>query len=439
MMDDAHTPEPDPFGGQPVRSLDLSITDAAGLAVPPPPPKRRLVPVAAVAAFVTLAAIGIGAALVSRLPDRSGAESPQAAVQGFFDALNDENLVDTVFSFPPEEADPLVRAFGDVGAELRRLEVLPEGVDPRSLPGFDLEFTDLVFEPEPLAEGLTAVHVVGGHAYAALEPDELPLGDLVTDYLPPAALDELGQLEPAEAELSPADDLFLVAVEREDGWYVSWSYTLAEFARREAGAPLPDFGNRVVARGAASPEAAVEEMIRAGARLDVRRVLELLPPGEARALHDYAPLFLDGVELNAEDYDVTIDTLALSSEATGVRAVVTIEAVEVSFSDPVDALARWTIAYDGECATVLTDFGDGFGLSEMSSCDPELQGMMPLGMADPISVPEIVTVQVDGQWYVSPIESSGHWMTAGLAALERSTIDAFLGMFLGQALFAPTF
>ena len=95
------------------------------------------------------------------------------------------------------------------------------------------------------------------------------------------------------------DTATLVTIKDGDGWHVSLWYSVAEAARKDAGKPAPEFGQGVEAKGADSPEAAVEELFASMGTLDVRRMIELTPPDEMAALHDYAPLFLDDAEAAA--------------------------------------------------------------------------------------------------------------------------------------------
>src|SRR5205823_347014 len=112
-------------------------------------------------------------------------------------------------------------------------------------------------------------------------------------------------------------------------WYVSLWYTVAETVRRHANAAVPAFGQGVGARGAATPEEAVRQLVDAGVRLDVRRAVELTPPDEAAALHDYAPLFVGKADESArrmrtEGTAITVKALDVHATTHGDRAVATI-------------------------------------------------------------------------------------------------------------------
>ena len=103
---------------------------------------------------------------------------------------------------------------------------------------------------------------------------------------------------------------FLMTVEEGGRWYVSPSYTLAEYGREAFGLPEPEFGawRDQVGPGASSPSEVLESFAAAASALDSDLLADAiesgggnpipelevkgaLAPGEFAALFDYAPSF----------------------------------------------------------------------------------------------------------------------------------------------------
>jgi hypothetical protein len=192
---------------------------------------------------------------------------------------------------------------------------------------------------------------------------------------------------------------------------------------------VPPFGNGIAARGAPTPEQAVEEMIRAAVLLDVRRLIELTPPIEARALHDYAPLFIDQAEAGAREarktYEVEVRKLELTGRVSGSTALVKVG--EIAFTAAIPGMGL-SVEYDGECVTVRGEF---FGSDE-----PQRQcgaGFAPATGLPGVPTPEIgfVAVREGGLWYVSPTRTVLDGLLGTLKVLDRKALETFKKVFGG--------
>jgi hypothetical protein len=209
---------------------------------------------------------------------------------------------------------------------------------------------------------------------------------------------------------------------------VSLGYTIAEQARRDAGAPAPTFGAGVPGRGAATPEAAVEAFLRAAATLDARRLIELTPPGEAAALHDYAPLFLPNLEKLASEarshFRLSIRTLTLSNKTSGDEALVTTDKLAFHLTIAEEGISA---DYDGRCLTV-NGAPDLFGLGKGPICGKELAGQAIPGLS---LNPEIgfTAVREGGVWYVSPTRTVLDAIIAILKAFQPQTLETLKQLF----------
>lgn len=406
-------------------------TDPAGYAPPPPVPPDTTIfaggppatsvtrrPLAYVAVVIGLIAMVGGAIFFARsVGQASGAKTPEAAVQRMFDALSSEDFLGVIESLTPAERTLLSGRIQTITSELGRLGILRKDLDLGSVDGIDLAFTGLKYKSETLAEGFTAVEVTAGTSTYRIDPASSPIGDFVRGLLPRGSSKTISGTD----DLSNEHAIFM-AVQQDGSWFVSIGYSIAEQARRDVGAPLPTFGAGVPARGAATPEAAVEAFLRGAALLDVRRLIELMPPGEMAALHDYAPLFL--TELLKESaaarkhYSLNVPTLTLKGRVTGDEAVVMIDRIAFRLTVPDAGIS---VDYDGKCATIKGAEGF-FGLGGGPICGDELskQAIPGLDVNPDIG---ITAVREGGLWYVSPSRTVLDSIIGILKSLQPRTLD----------------
>ena len=399
--------------------------------LPETEPIRRRTPGGVVLAAVSIVAL-LGGALFAVVYLRPDANTPEDAVREMIGALTDEDVLGALDALAPAERDLLRDTVVDVVDELRRLEVLDDDADLSGIDGVDFEVDDLRLASRPLGDGVTAVSVAGSVHFRA-DPEELPIGAFVKEQT------EEGGLGPAVDERAPIEDVTIVVIEDDGRWYVSLLYTLAESIRADSGEPVPDFGNGVAADGAASPEAAVRALLDAGGDLDARRAISLLPPDEAAALQDYAPLFLDDVEEAAADardtFRLEVDTFDVAVDRDGDEAEVTVERIAVELT--VDG-ERSAFDFDGECLTVEADgeedrtcggaagLAGSFALPFAAGLDAEPEDIDPVRLS-------IVTVRRDGKWYVSPMRTVLRPLVEQLRHLDREDLDALVDGFSSGA------
>lgn len=395
---------------------------------PPAPPRRRSSLAVVAIAVGVLATLGGAVFAATQLMGDEG--TPEEAVERLFDAVADEDVLGILEALPPSERDPLKDSVDDIVDEAKRLELLSGDVDLRKVSGLDFTVEGLRLSTAALADNFSTVTIEAGTFRTATDPARLPLGDFVKDI----AGDALREAEPTTDE-DPADgDGRIVAVKEDGKWYVSLWYSLAESGRRDSGAPVPDFGNGVKANGAESPEAAVEELLRAGSRLELRRLIELLPPDEARALHDYAPLFLSDAENQIAEmrqfFDIDVPELEVEADTDGDHSVVKVRklAFEGTFGEEGE---QFRVSYRDGCATMsgggeeqrvcpgdfgagaqfLQQFGFGFG------------GPQPPEFDVPNPDVGVVAVRRDGRWYVSPTRTLLEGMVGVMKVFDRPKLD----------------
>lgn len=396
-------------------------------------------------AIIAIAAVAFATMNAGRTND--GADSPEAAMQKFFDGLSSEDLVAAVDAFLPGEADPVINYTGAIGSELKRLEVLTDDVNPQGISGVNMEFSDLEFRTEGVADGFVRVYVTNGDAFIDIDQAELPLGNLILDNLPPDARAEFDQDLPPQSDSMAGEDFYMVAVLEDGGWYLSLWYTMMDAIFSETGFGTPDFGAGVEAVGADSPEAAVEAAFREVLALDLEGLIGMLPPTEMRALYDYMPLVFDDYNetVGAVGSFVTIDLKSLGTKVSdgenGAKRV-QIESFDIAFSSfffEVDG----AIIFDGACFDVtindqggaLSEFGAAIP-ENINSCDPAVADALGSGLTG-VEMPDflgdlgaaeigLVAVEEDGRWFVSPTETLGDAMLQGLRIWDKATLQEYI-------------
>ena len=228
-------------------------------------------------------------------------------------------------------------------------------------------------------------------------------------------------------------------MQRGGAWYVSLFYSIADNATHQAGLPNPTAADRIAAVGSPSPEAAVDAFVKKATAGEVEGAIALTAPDEMGVLHDYGKLLVDKIYSS----DVTSGLSDLGFTVTDAGWTVS----DVTGGKKV-SLASLTVSAQGQTATITRDAAAGIAdrRSGWSDADPrpvhhrglhhpgrpaartwtrtmvdiikrEFQQIIGLG---------IVTVQVDGQWYVSPVRSLsdiGVSPAQGPAALRRRLPD----------------
>jgi len=397
-----------------------------------------------VLAVIAIAAVAFATMNAGRTND--GSESPEAAMQKLFDGLSNEDMVAAVDAFLPGEADPIISYTGSIGTELKRLDVLTDGINPQGISGLNMEFTDLEFRTEEIAPGFVRVFITNGDAFIDIDQAELPIGDLILDNLPAQERGALDGDLPPDSESMGGEDFYLVAVD-DDGWYLSYWYTIMDAIFSQTGYDTPAFGNGLAAVGGDSPEAAVEDAFRELLSLDLEGLIGMLPPTEMRALYDYMPLVMDDYNetVGAFGSFITIDLTSLgtsvSDAADGAKRV-KIETFDIAFSSFLMEIDG-AISFDGACFDIslndqsgaLSQFGTDIP-DHINTCDPELADMLGSGMTG-MDLPDFIgdigaadtgllAVEEDGRWYLSPTETLGDTMLQGLKVWDRETLQQYI-------------
>jgi hypothetical protein len=355
------------------------------------------------AVLVALALIGgiVGAVLVAK---DGGGNSPEDAVRKLATAAQQRDGIGVIEALLPSERDAVRTPVNNIVTELKRLQVIKQDADLRHIPGVDTTITGLTLSTQTLADNVADVSVTGGKVTVVGDAKQITGSAIKSD------------LKPQTQETDLASKHIILATVKESGrWYVSLAYSVAEAARRDAKQPPPPFGHGVAAKGTDSPEAAVRDAITAATSLDVRRLIELTPPDEMAALHDYAPLFIADAEKAAADAKangpkVQVTKLDLATTMAGDRAHVAIKGFTASWTS--DGKQE-SVAWDGKCITITPAPED---LPQMCA-GGNTQQSLPPNLAF-----SITTVQRNGAWYISPV---GTLLDMVVSTLKALPTDAF--------------
>ena len=336
---------------------------------PEPPPARRtgLAPglvAGLIAVLLLFGGVGLYAARQTA-STAEGASSPEAAAAGLLTALGSQDFARAARYLDGEEA-MLLDTYRDRATAL--LQGRMTGPTGQPLSGLQLTARDIRFQR------------VAGLGGADVGVVELAAGTVGGRDARGAKL----ELPAAELNRRLSDQskgaikaLRVVAVRSDGRWRVSLLASLAEQARLAAGAAEPDWdqlaaGGQQAAPGAASPEAAVRDLVAAAGR-GQQAALQQLSPAERRVVTAYQPL------------------AAHQGGATAPAAV------------HVDGLETRTEQLGEDVARVEATAGRLVG--------PMLRKSIPLDQAAAKDqAPSVVTIRRDGTWYPSLVFTVTDWM-----------------------------
>ena len=441
---------------------------------PPAPPVPGAVelassaPVRAGSLGVRVAAGALGVALLlggvafaaTQAGNHGGASDPEAAVTELFAAIAAEDVLGVLATLDPAERDAIAGPVEQLFDELERLDVLDGSFDLGGVAGVDLEFQDLDLDPRRIRDDLYRVHLAGGTASYAVDTDEIPVGEFLTDAFERLGVEYRGIQESDSEVLDPdgTGETFVVVRHTGDGWHVSLGYTAVEAARLDRGAPVPDAGSGLIPIGADSPEAAVEAFLQAVVAIDVEGALARVSPGELGAVHDYWPVLAGADVPTPEDVpaDIQLSDLVLRPATDGDRGQVFVDGVGVDVVSEDftggGTFADGCVEVRGDVRTTLED--EGVDLPEGAICGDDIEqiiedatgGFDRMGLlfggfpgldgltTDDSEIPTlgISVVRIDGTdsteggWFVAPVGTVADLGLAVLESIEREDLEAMI-------------
>ncbi len=378
--------------------------------------------IATVVGILALLAAGVFA-FVNLSGSKGGGGTPEEAVRALLDAASNEDFIGILQQLEPGERDAFREPLEQIRNELVRLGALKKNADLSGFPGIDISFSNVRLKTETVGEDVSLVRFTGGTSTVRTDPAKLPLGDIFRD----AAGDALDKPTTETDEIGTGDDDYIVTVRRDGRWYTSLFYTIAESARREANAPVPDFGNAPPPRGADSAEQAVDDFLRSLGAFDIQSVISLMPPDEMAALHDYSTLFVNEARAAVEEFGqtvkVTVTQLDLGSKSLEEGAsLVFIEKIGVRVATPD---GTFTANYDGECLTTT-------GAEEFLPprvCGDDLRENTPEAFQFARGEQGFVVVRRNGNWYISPTRTILEAFVSTLKAMKPGDLEKLADFF----------
>ncbi|GAA1193551.1 flagellar basal body protein FliL [Prauserella alba] len=406
-----------------------------GYASAPQPPgkgrKRGLIIGLVVALVVAAGAVGSYFAFFQQSSVAAGASSPTDAVRKLATSFEGGDLAGTLTTFAPSESRLLTDSLDEAVAEYKRLGVLTEDADPEQLSGLSITTKNLRFDEqgeEQVNDRVTITKLTGGTITIKGNAAELPLTPEVKEQLlADAPVDEeTTTIDIAEDVDEP---IRVAAVEENGEWYPSLFYTIADNVLQEEGLEWPS--QSIPAEGAGSPDDAVKGVVNAALDGDLEGVIKLLPPDEMAVLHDVGPLLVDaaGDFEGPPDAEVT-DLQTETAEITGgTRATITSVTVSVQGSTV-------TVAKSGDCYEMQAQ-----GRSQRMCADdiarqaaadagdmPPAAAQMISNLADGVMKQGVgvVTTEVDGKHYVSPVRTLNELGMTVVRSMQPEDFKAML-------------
>jgi hypothetical protein len=248
---------------------------------------------------------------------------------------------------------------------------------------------------------------------AAVEPTVIDIAELVKD--------------------NGGKPIRISTVLRDGSWYPSLFYTVLDYWNQEEGTGPVTPTDAIAAAGAASATDAVEQMIDAVSKQDAKRVIELLPPDEMAAVHAYGVKLVDAAGTASEPQISDFSADWVTSEVTG-GTLVSVKSLEFTADgehgrielDKDAGVA--TVTANGETRTFDADeLAKQLGTGDLSEIHPDLPDFVAR-MLKAVMGLGIVTTNVDGKWYVSPVRTSSGVFTTLLGGMQQSDIEMFIDL-----------
>ena len=379
-----------------------------------------------------VALLGAGGFAVSKIVagDDGGAASPTEVGTQLMDSLGSEDALGVVDLLLPGERETFRQPLIDFVDNLKRLEIVGSSASLDKIGGLDLTFDEVEVETtETNVDDISNIRITATGT-ASIDGDTVPIGDLLID-------EAFGGDRPAlDSEPQDSDvDWHLTTVKRDGRWYLSAFYSIAEGARGDSD-DIPESG--IVARGAESPEGAVQAIFDAVDDLDLEALVAALNPNEAEALQRYAPMFIDEAQDGLDDLGAKIEFSDIEFTVTGDGDRRTVAVDSFNMTASADGEEVSIESKDG--CLLITSGGTTTDTCQVASTVDEAMGALGLDENEDLQSlvttvqdafadmkPVGITVQkVDGQWYVSPIGTMFDLVNSALAALDKDELTAII-------------
>ena len=429
-----------PHGGGPPTPPGTPYPGVYGpLPSQPEPPKRTGLVIGSLVAVIALVAAGVATYLFA-FAGSAGASTPKEAAVNLVDALSKNDVVGLLDGLAPAEGAVVKDYLGESLDELKRLGVIKPEARPEQITGIAFKAEELVFDDaaeEKLNDHLAITKLIDGKITLSSDWSKVPLTEkFLKRAFPDGVPRNESQTIDVGDEIAKSNDgkpVRIATVKVDGDWYPSLFYSIADAALQDEGKRWP--AQAIAARGADSPEAAVQQLLEAALRGDAKRAIELTPPDEAAALHDVGQLVVEAAK-DGQRSDGTLKELKTRVEdvAGGKRVSLSKLTMENGEGE------TFSIEVDGDCAKV-DDNGDrqelcGKDLAQMIADFAEPNGRRltddQLGAIERATVgylhSGLITTKVGGKWYVSPARSLGDFSTGFLRKLRPGDLETLIEM-----------
>jgi hypothetical protein len=355
-------------------------------------PHRPYMSLVAAAGVTSLLLVGMLA--ISALVGNGGASSPEAAVRQLADAVAHEDPLQAADVLAPNEVRSLHGTLSDAAKKAKELALVDAASAP--LTGIDFSVDNLTLTTTDLGDGYAKVTIDGGSLSAKTSKAKFSalMQKVLRDYG-----DNSAQVELATLVQERSLPTFVIAVKEGGSWYVSAAYTALEYWREYNNLPAADFGSGVTAAatlGADSPDAAVQDAMRALQASDWTKLMALAPPDEI-PVYDYRAAISQYATQHNAGTKFTITSMTTSSHVDGDTAK-----VQLTAAGSTDT-GEWSVR--GGCFKPSNTSPEYVGfVSGAWGCLPAAYTSYFGGTGattDAISV-----VQRHGRWFVSPVHTA---------------------------------
>lgn len=369
---------------------------------------------------IALVAVGVWFAK-GLLVGTDGAKSPEAAVQQLADAIDSEDPAGVALALAPDE----VRGLGDV-VDAVETQAKKSGFTGKksTYGGVDIEVDDLELDTEELGPDAARVTIRRGEIGYRTKGSELaePVRALIASNG-----DESGRTSSRSFEDDTGVDLgrdpYLVTVKRDGGWYVSLTYTVADYLVRSDDRPEGDFDHEPKEKSVAEePEEAVVAFAESVGNIDLDETSASVSQPEWSVLHAYRNAIEDVIdeqqdEGNLNDVRFEVDDTDLRVEdLSGDAKKVVIEGASGS--------ARWR-GYDGE---ERSDWRVRKGCLEIDDEGPDcLDNGTYLTRHLDLEDAFVVVTKERGGWAVSPMSTAIEYAKLLVPKMSAPVVLSFLG------------
>ena len=375
---------------------------------PPPPAAGRnlpgwVIPLVAVVAALAL----IGGVLYVVVGKGGGSSSPSAAAAALVSAVTARDSVAELRTIDPDEANFVGNLVREVGDKARQTGLLNAGSTlPTSLSGsaggLNVSVTGLKTHDVPIAPDLDKVVVDAGTVTVSLPATSKALPEPFATLFPGGSksIDLSTQRVGPEGHQQP---IFVVTIKQNGTWYVSPLLTAVQYVADFVPASGADLSRAPSGTNdAATPDAAVQQLAAAGDKLN--QLLAVLPATEARALDAFRTQL--GKLPLPKSLSVSLSGLTDSPGLDG-STVVTVPTADVAITASDGSTTQAHLA--NGCVSVQPGGGQPV-------CPPAT--MQNLG----VNKLQFVTVQENGQWKVSVLQTLGLYFQTAFNNMNLSQL-----------------